>query len=161
MHRIFKLQFLGPLALFVATLAAEIAARALEYAPSSEMLWFINLKMFGIFQRSYVLLSYYVDSHSFQLYGISLPIFALACFGLIANSRLPLAISTHLSVGYAAFLILSWQTPKAPGGALASLHAIAMPSGAGFYVLAGIVGACLLSFALSQLLYLSAVRAES
>lgn len=159
MNQTSKLQFLGPLALFISTLAAEIAAHALEYAPKSEMLWFINLRMFGIFQRSYVALSDYVDLPGFQLFGIALPIFALACFGLIARSRLPLAISTHLGVGYAAFLVLSWQ-PPAPPAAQASLHGIAMPSGAGLYVLAGIVGACLLSFAISHLLYFRAVRAE-
>ena len=48
MNWLFKLQFLGPLALFVATLSAELAAKALEYAPSSEFLWFVNLRMFGI-----------------------------------------------------------------------------------------------------------------
>ena len=56
MSRLFKLQFLGPFALFAATLCAELAARALQYAPSSELLWFINLRMFGIFQRSYAVL---------------------------------------------------------------------------------------------------------
>jgi hypothetical protein len=159
MNRLFKLQFLGPLALFVATLSAELAARALDYAPSSELLWFINLRMFGIFQRSYAALSDYVAIDGFQLFGIALPIFALACVGLMVRSKLPLALSTHLSVGYAAFLVLSWQTHGAPT-TQASLRAIAVPSGAGFYVLAGILGACLLSFALSHLLYFRAVRAE-
>jgi len=115
--------------------------------------------MFGIFQRGHVVLSDYVDLDGFQLFGIALPIFALACFGLIARTRLPIAISTHLGVGYAAFLILSWQTPGPPA-AQASLVGIAVPSGAGLYVLAGIVGACLLSFTISHLLYFTAVRAE-
>src|SRR6266480_71396 len=109
-NRLFKLQFLGPFALFTATLCAELAARALEYAPSSETLWFVNLRMFGIFQRSYALLSQYVAIDGFQLFGVALPIFALACFGLAAKSRLPLALATHLSAAYAAFLVLSWQT---------------------------------------------------
>ena len=61
MNRLFKLQFLGPFALFSATLCAELAARALQYAPSSELLWFINLRMFGIFQReATAVLSYFV-----------------------------------------------------------------------------------------------------
>src|SRR3982750_2215810 len=94
MNRLFQLQFLGPLALFAATLCAELAARALQYAPSSELLWFVNLKMFGIFQRSDAVLSYYVPIVSyyvpidgFQLFGLALPIFALACLGLAARSR--------------------------------------------------------------------------
>lgn len=160
MNRLFKLQFLGPLALFIATLSAEIAARALDYAPSSEILWFVNLRMFGIFQRSYVLLSEYVAIDGFQLFGIALPIFALACFGLVAKSRLPLAFATHLSVAYAAFLVLSWQTPGTPSTTAASLGPIAMPTGAGLYVLSGILGACLVSFALSHLLYFLAMREE-
>jgi hypothetical protein len=157
MTRLFKLQFLGPLALFVATLSAEIAARALEYAPSSKILWFINLRMFGIFQRSHAMLSGHVAG--LQLFGIALPIFALACFGLVARSRLPLAVATQLSAGYASFLVLSWQVGM-PATTQASLGPIAVPTGAGFYVLATIVGACLLSCVLSHLVYLLAVREE-
>ena len=56
MIRLFKLQFLGPLVVFVTTLCAELAARALAYDPSSELLWFVNLRLFGIFQRSYSVL---------------------------------------------------------------------------------------------------------
>ena len=170
MTRLFKLQFLGPLALFVATLSAEIAARALAYAPSSKVLWFINLRMFGIFQRSDALLSYvmpnYATINGFQLFGVALPIFSLACFGLVARSRfplifarVPLIIATHLSVAYAAFLVLSWQV-GVPTWTQASLRPIAVPTGAGFYVLATIVGACLLSFVLSHVVYLLAVREE-
>jgi len=158
MNRLFKLQFLGPLALFVATLCAELAARALEYAPSSEFLWFVNLRMFGIFQRSYGILSEFVAIDGFQLFGIALPIFVLACFGLAAKSKLPLALATHLSAAYAAFLLLSWQ-PGVPT-TQASLGGIAVPSGAGLYVLTGILGSCLLSFAISHLHYLRAVHEE-
>ena len=158
MNRLFKLQFLGPLALFVATLCAELAARALEYAPSSEFLWFVNLRMFGIFQRSYGILSEFVAIDGFQLFGIALPIFVLACFGLAAKSKLPLALATHLSAAYAAFLLLSWQ-PGVPT-TQASLGGIAVPSGAGLYVLTGILGSCVLSFAISHLHYLRAVHEE-
>ena len=170
MTRLFKLQFLGPLAFFVATLSAEIAARALAYAPSSKVLWFINLRMFGIFQRSDVVLSYvtpnYVTIHGFQLFGVALPIFSLACFGLVARSRfppifarVPFIFATHLSVAYAAFLVLSWQV-GVPTWTQASLRPIAVPTGAGLYVLATIVGACLLSSVLSHVVYLLAVREE-
>src|ERR1043165_481670 len=94
MNRLFKLQFLGPLALFAATLCAELAARALQYAPSSEFLWFINLRIFGLFQRSYaglLNLSDIVPIVGFQYLGIALPtfVFLLACFGLVAKSRPP------------------------------------------------------------------------
>ncbi len=159
MNRLFKLQFLGPLALFVATLCAELAARALEYAPGSEFLWFVNLRMFGIFQRSYAALSEVVAVQGFQLFGIALPIFALACFGLVAKSRLPLALATHLSFACAGLLVLFWQSPGPPTRQ-ASLVGIAVPSGAGLYVLATILGTCLLSFVISHLLYIRAAREE-
>jgi hypothetical protein len=159
MGRLFKLQFLGPMALFVATLSAELAVRALAYAPSSEFLWFVNLKMFGIFQRSYSMLNDLVGIQNFQLLGIALPIFLLACYGLAARRRLPLAVASNLSFGYAALLLLSWQTPGAPT-TQASLGSIAIPSGAGFYVLTGILGTSLVSFAISHLLYLRAARSE-
>ncbi|WP_338699158.1 hypothetical protein V5279_16760 [Bradyrhizobium sp. 26S5] len=160
MDRFFKLQFLGPLALFVATLGAELAARALQYAPSSELLWFINLRMFGIFQRSYAQLSDLVAFDGFQLFGIALPIFALACFGLVAKSRLPFTVATHLSAAYAGFLVISWQAGVPELSQQASLVPVAVPSGAGLYVMATIFGTCLLSFAVTHLLYFSAVRKE-
>ena len=109
MSRLFKLQFLGPLALFAAALCAELAARALEYAPSSELLWFINLRLFGIFQRSYAILSTYAPIEGFQFFGLALPIFLLACLALAAKARLPFTVATHLSAAYAGFLVLSWQ----------------------------------------------------
>jgi hypothetical protein len=159
MNRLFKLQFLGPFALFVATVAAELAALALSYAPSSEFLWFLNLRMFGIFQRSDGFLCEFVDIHGFQLFGVALPIFLLACFGLAAKSRLPLALASHLSFVYGGFLLLSWQSPGGPTEQ-ASLGTIAIPPGAGMYVLTGILGTGLLSLVISHLLYLRAVRAE-
>jgi hypothetical protein len=159
MNRLFKLQFLGPLALFAATLCAEVAARALQYAPSSKLLWFINLRMFGIFQRSQAVLSYFVTIDGFQFFGLALPIFALACFGLVAKSRLPFTVATHLSAVYASFLVFSWQL-GVPTARQASLVPVAIPSGVGLYVMATILGTCLLSFAITHLLYLRAVLEE-
>lgn len=159
MSRLFKLQFLGPLALFVATLSAELAVRALAYAPSSEFLWFVNLKMFGIFQRSFYMLSDLFSIQAFQLIGIALPIFLLACYGLAARQRLALALASNLSFAYAALLLFCWQTPG-PSTTQASLSSIAVPSGAGFYVLAVILGTSLVSFTISHLLFLRAARSE-
>jgi hypothetical protein len=166
MNRLFKLQFLGPLALFAAALCAELAARALQYAPSSELLWFINLRMFGIFQRSDAVLSYLIPIDEFQFFGIALPIFALACFGLAAKSRLPFTVATHLSAVYALFLVSSWQM-FVPNVTQASLGPFPIPSGfgavppgVGLFVMATILGTCLLSFAITHLLYLRAVREE-
>jgi hypothetical protein len=159
MNRLFKLQFLGPLALFLATLGAELAARALQYAPSSELLWFINLRVFGIFQRSYALSSELVAIDGFQLFGIALPIFLLACFALLANSRRAFTVATHLSAAYAVFVVVAWQA-GVPTLKQASLVPVAVPSGVSLYVMATIAGTCLLSFAITHLLYFRAVRAE-
>jgi hypothetical protein len=164
MNRLFKLQFLGPFALFAATLCAELAARALQYAPSSELLWFINLRMFGIFQRSYAAwlnLSEIVPIDGFQFCGLTLPtfLFVLACVGLAANWRFPLTVATHLSVLYAGFLVLAWQAGE-PKVTQASLVPIAVPSGVGMYVLATILGTCILSLVITHLLYFLAVREE-
>jgi hypothetical protein len=158
MSRLFKLQFLGPFVLFAATLCAELAARALQYAPSSELLWFINLRVFGIFQRSYALLSYFDVIDGFQFFGLALPIFVLACFGLAAKSRLSFTVATHLSVVYAGFLVISWQAGATVKQA--SLVPMAVPSGVGLYVMATILGTCFLSFAITHLLYFCAVGAE-
>jgi hypothetical protein len=160
MNRLFKLQLLGPFALFTATLCAELAARALEYDPSSELLWFINLRIFGIFQRSHAMLSGFVAIDGFQFFGLALPIFLLACFGLATKPRLPFTIATHLSAAYAGFLVLSWQA-GVPTTTQASLGPIAVPSGPGLYVMATILGTCLLSFAVTHVLYFRAVRQET
>jgi hypothetical protein len=159
MNRLFRLQFVGPFALFAATLFAELAARALEYAPSSELLWFINLRIFGIFQRSQALLSQFVPIDGFQLFGLALPIFLLACLGLATKWRLPFTVATHLSPLYAGFLILSWQV-GVPTAKQASLGPIAVPPGAGRYVIATILGTCLLSVVVTHLNYLCHVRQE-
>src|SRR4051794_20559856 len=159
MNRLLKLQFLGPFALFSATVCAEMAARALQYAPNSELLWFLNLRVFGIFQRSDAFLSYFVPIDGFQLFGLALPIFLFACFGLVAKSRPVFTVATHLSVAYAAFLVFSWQI-GIPSTSQASLGLIVVPSGPGLYVMAIIVGTCVLSFAATHLLYIWLVRKE-
>ena len=128
MNRLFKLQFLGPLVLFVATLSAELAARGLAYKPSSATLWYLNLEVFGLFQRSHSALAGYVNIDGFQLFGIALPIFAWACVGLLMRSRLPLAMSTQFAVGYGTFVLLSWQGP-AQSSVQASLLVMAVSFG--------------------------------
>jgi hypothetical protein len=154
MTRLFKIQFLGPLTLFVATLSAELAARALESAPASATLWYLNLEVFGMFQRSHARLSGHIDIAGFQLYGIALPIFVLACIGLTVRSRLPLALSTQFAAGYATFLLMSWQTTTATPTLQASLRSIAVPQGEGLYLLASILGTTLLSGLITHWLYL-------
>jgi hypothetical protein len=105
-------------------------------------------------------LSEVVPIDGFQYFGLALPIFVfvLACVGLAAKSRLPLTVATHLSAAYAGFLVLSWQAGVTVKQA--SLGPIAVPSGVALYVMATILGTCLLSFAITHLLYFLAVREE-
>ena len=159
MPRLFKLQFLGPLVLFLATLSAELAAHALAYKPSSETLWYLNLEVFRLFQRSHSALTAYIDIDGFQLFGIALPIFALACAGLLMRSRLPLAMSAQFAVGYATFLLLAWQGPT-HSTVQASLRIISVPSGDNFYMIVAILGSCLFSCVISHVLYLRGDRAQ-
>jgi hypothetical protein len=105
------------------------------------------------------MLSEFVDIDGFQFFGVALPIFLLACLGLAAKSRLPFTVATHLSAVYGGVLVYSWQI-GVPTATQASLGHIAVPSGAGLYVLATILGSCLLSFAVTHLLYIRAVREE-
>lgn len=160
MNQLFKLQILGPLVLFAAALGAELAARALEYAPSSELLWFLNLRVFGIFQRTHIVLSEFIAIDGFQLFGLALPAFLLACYGLVAKSRFPFMIATHISAIYAVFLARTWRT-GVPSITEASLVPVAMPSGVGPYLVTTIFAACVLSFAITHLLYWRRVRLGS
>jgi hypothetical protein len=159
MNRLFKLQFLGPVALFVGTGCAELAARALQYNPTSEFLWFLNLRVFGIFQRSHATLSWFISIDGFQFFAIALPIFLLACVGLLTRTRIPFTVATHLSALYAAFLVSAWQT-GVPVNKQASLVPIAVPTGPDLYVMLTILVACFLSFAVTHVLYLRIVRKE-
>jgi len=159
MPRLFKLQFLGPFVLFLATLSAELAARALAYKPSSETLWYLNLEVFRLFQRSHSVLAAYIDVDGFQLFGIALPIFALACAGLVMRSRLPLAMSAQFAVGYAVFLLFAWQGP-AQSTVQASLRVISVPSGDHFYMIVAILGSCLFSCVISHVFYLRGDRPQ-
>src|SRR3954454_8903066 len=134
MNRLFRLQFLGPSALFASALCAEVAAHALQMAPISEFLWFINLRIFGIFQRSHAVLSEVIPMDGFQYFGIALPIFLLACLGLATKFRLPFTLATHFSAVYAGFLLFAWQV-GVPSSKQASLVPIAIPSGVDLYVM--------------------------
>jgi hypothetical protein len=159
MNRLSKLQLIGPAFLFAAVLAAEAGAYALNMFPSSETLWFINLKLFGVFQRSYYLVDSYTGIASSNLFLVAVPILLIGCIGVFCHQRLLLAISSNLSFVYAGFLIYLW-TLMQPNVLQASLNAIAVPSGgADLYLVACLLGASLLSFCVSHFIYVRDVRA--
>jgi hypothetical protein len=157
-----KLQFLGPAALFAFVLAAEGAAWALDRAPSSEILWYVNLQIFPVLQKSYYVLSYHVDIPYFQLYFIALPLFALACGGLATARALPIAIASNLSFVYASFVAYCWATanPRFEAASLGqvSLPSFSLPSGPGVCLVIALLFASLASFAISHFCYIREIR---
>jgi hypothetical protein len=152
-----RLQFLGPVTLFLTVLSAEAATWALSHMPSSELLWYLNLQVFGIFQRSYYELSAYIDLPYVQLYFIALPILAVASYGLFRRRALPLAIASNLSFVYAAFVVYSSITYEMAPRA-ASLGMVLSTSAQSIYLPLVLIGASLLSFAVSHVHYLGQLR---
>jgi hypothetical protein len=153
------LQTVGPAAVFAALLVAEGAAYALAMYPSSQMLWSVNLQLFGIFQKGHYVLSTYVDIAYFQIGFIGLPLLLIACYGLVFRHPFALAVASSLSFVYVAFLLCAayvcdeaWrQAPFVVSRIL---------SGPGAYVTGVLLSASLLSLVVSHMSYLRACRAN-
>jgi hypothetical protein len=160
MRGLAKLQLIGPLALFAAVAAAEGAVYALAHSPSSATLWYINIHLFGGFQRSHYLLSNYVGIGYFQFLFIGLPLLCLALAGVFARRQILLATASNLGFVYASFLVYSWHNVVSAPRA-ASLGAVGVSSGPDFYMFAILLGASLMSFVISHVVYLGAVRARA
>ena len=143
--------------MFAAVLAAETAVFALAYAPSSEALWYINLKLFGLFQRSYYIIDSYTGFSQFEFFYIALATLLLGCLGVVYRHRLLLAVSSNLSFVYAGFLFYSWVLAQ-PRTLQASLIAIVEPTGPDQYLIAILLGSSLLSFFVSHFIYARSVR---
>src|SRR5215208_7016950 len=131
MTRLAKLQVLGPLALLLTVATAEISAYALSYHPSSELLWFLNLKVFLIFQRAHYVVGDVLTTPGAQFFFVALPIFSLACYGMIRKRTLPLALGSNFSFAYAALLLVWWNQIEKSASTQASLTLISVPTGAG------------------------------
>jgi len=153
MDRFARLQFIGPTALFVAVLAGESAACALQMDPSSTTLWYLNLTWFGIFQRSHYVLGGTIGIAYFQLLFVALPIFLIASYGLLLRRRLALAIASNLSLVFVSFLFFSWWAYE-PSVQEASLSVTGVPDSPDFYLCLALLGISTLSFVVSHLAYL-------
>jgi hypothetical protein len=149
MSRPAGLQIIGPVTIFAALLAAEIAAYALALYPSSQALWSINLRLFSIFRTGDYVLSSHIDITYLQITFIGLPLFATSCYGFFFNRRLALAIASSLAFIYVSFLSCAWYVDG---------HAWHQAS----FVVMGVplLGASLLSFVVSHMAYLRACRVE-
>jgi hypothetical protein len=154
--RIVKLQILGPIAVLLGAGAAEAAAWGLAQMPNSETLWFLNLKVFAIFQKGHYVLNPLVHIPYSQLLLVAVPLFALAAYGYFGQRSFILAVASNLSFVYAAFLLLLGMVPDAPAHA-ASLASIAIPAGPKLFLPLALVAASLVSFFVSHFQYLFAV----
>lgn len=169
MARLAKLQLIGPFALALTIIAAELAAYWLNCKPSSELAWYLNLTTFGIFQRSHSVLSEHFGIPYLQLLFVATPILLLAYGGFALRLRLPAALASNLSCAYVFFLMYacyganSSSTPAASLAATAyrsvvSFSALNFASGPQAFTLSAVLIPSLLSFAASHLLYFRAVR---
>jgi hypothetical protein len=165
MIRLAKLQIVGPLALFVAVAGAEGAAWALTQVPTSEFLWFVNLRVFGLFQKSHYLLSAAIVIPYVQLM-IALLLVVAALAGIVLKNRLAVSLASNLSflfvcaTGFAAHKM----EPFSPAASLnvqpfASSSAI-FPTGPDAYVLLILLALTLPSFVITHLVYFRAARAR-
>ena len=143
--------------LLMAVLAAEAATWALAHVPSSEWLWYINLKLFGVFQKSHYVFSGFFAIEYFQLFYVAVPLFMTALYGAIFKRPLLLAIASNLSLVYAIFLPCCWfvyeRLPQQ-----ASLGFMSTPSGADYSLYLVLVVSSMISFTVSHAVYLRALR---
>lgn len=164
-----KSQLVGPLVVAAMIAAAEAAAFALAQKPSWGFAWYLNLEVFGLFQRSHYVLSDRFAIPYFQFFGVALPILFLACIGAMQRRPLMIAAASNLSLIYALFLACAWHLVETPALVAASLDssrlyaalswsALTLSSGPHVLVLLAMLIPCLYSSVASHLFYLRAVR---
>jgi hypothetical protein len=161
MTRLKTLQFLGPIALFSAVLAAEAAAYALAQIPSSEWLWYVNLKWFSMFQQSHYSLKDDLGVNCEQLFCVALPLFAAACIGLAFRRSLILAISSNLSFVYIGFVVYTWFRANSYSVEASLSVEYVASSNPDLLVLLVLVGLTLVSLIGSHVAYFQRVRARA
>ena len=153
MIRLAKLQFLGPVAVLLTVGAAEVSAFALARIPTSESLWYVNLKVFQIFQESAFTLQPPLNLPYAQFFLVALPLFAIAACGILTKRPFPLALASHLSFIYAAYLmycLASSQTHLLT----ASVTNFVITNTPNIYMPLFLAGACIISFLMSHYQYL-------
>ncbi len=153
-------QLWGPVTLFGVLAVADGAARGLERAPSSEWLWYINLKWFGMFQEShYALTTVLRAGHYEQFLFVALPLLVCAGLAAVFKRTLLLAASSNLAFVYAILVALGWFRARAPLQASLS-EQFSTSANWELIVLAALISLCLLSFVVSHLAYLRRTISE-
>ena len=153
MIRLAKLQFLGPGVVLLTVGAAEVAAFALTRIPTSETLWYVNLKIFQIFQESAFTLQPPLNLPYAQFFLIALPLFATAAYGLLAKRSFPLALASHLSFIYTGYLMYCMAATQ-PHPLTASITSFVVTNSPNIYMPLFLAAACIISFSISHCQYL-------
>jgi hypothetical protein len=163
MRHFARFQLIGPVIVFAAALAAEVAALGLAHHPASSSLWYLNLHMFGIFQQTHYVLDGATGIPASGLFFIALPTVCLACVGFALNKRIVLALASHVSFAYAIFLLCAWFAthPRTIGPFMqASLIFIHVPTGPNLFVAGILLAGSLSSAWLSHLIYIRMIRSR-
>jgi len=169
MNRLAKLQLFGPFVLAITIIAAELAAYLLAAKPSSTLAWYLNIEIFGMFQRSHSVLGNFFGVQYLQLTFVAIPMLALCALSLACRHRLVIAITSHLSFIYACFVAYTWfliGSPSLHAASLAqsqivsivNLPTLNLPAGPQLAVMLMLLVTSLLSFAGSHVHYLRALR---
>jgi len=99
----------------------------------------------------------YISIDYLPLIGIGLPLVVMV-IGFACGRQL--ALASNLSFVYASFVAYAWwQVPR--GSQAASLGVLSIPSGPDLYRLVVLLGASLVSFVISHVLYVRAVGARA
>ena len=161
MSRLAFLQFAGPGAIFAGVSGAELAAYALDRFPSSPTLWYINLELFGIFQKSHEHIGAFISIASSELLFIVIPLSSLALVGSFFRISLLIALASNLSCLYASFLAYVWYAnaclPRG-AGSLASMSVTSSSLGASAIVCSLMLVPTFLSLCASHILYIGLIR---
>ena len=152
MIRLARLQIFGPLVAVLIVGAAEAAAFALAHFPTSEALWYVNLKIFQVFEQSALRLQPPLNLPYAQFFIITLPLFALALYGLFTKRLFPLALASNLSFIYAGYVFYCFLNSQ-PHSLTASLSDIALTNRSNIYLPLFLSGASLFSFLVAHYQY--------
>ncbi|MCU1340437.1 MAG: hypothetical protein JWO19_6018 [Bryobacterales bacterium] len=152
-----KFQMIGPVVVFIAVLAAELAAAALARWPSSELLWRANIEWFHAFQKSSYALSAFGTVSYLQLWLIAFPLIAMALGGIALRRPLLLAVASNLSLVYASFVLYADYLYD-QGGRVASVSLVTPSANPDVVLCIILVAASFVGFADSHLYYIRAVR---
>jgi hypothetical protein len=164
MRHFTRFQLIGPVVVFAAALAAEAAALGLAHNPSSGWLWYLNLRVFGMFEQSHYVLDGATGIPASGLFFVALPTLCIAFIGLVLNRRFLLALASHSSLAYAVFLFVAWGIthPRNLGpSAQASLTLMQVPSGPNLLVLTMLFIGTFLSAWLSHVIYIRTIRSRT